>query len=417
MIGCIRIPAFATALEERNDTRLAGQPFVLVESGRLAQLVYASSSTAQLKGVRADMTLRQAQALCPELQILPASPAYIHRAASDAGEILAGFTPLVELEAIPPRLVRGRRRPQPAIGGDEGAAVWFANPGRMLPKQGKEFAGSIQTTLLKQMRLAAAIGLAANRFTSRVAAGAVDPGAYLLVPRNTEQGFLARFPVTLLPIYTEQARQLHVLGIHTLGDLARLPAGAFNDLFGGQGRTFKRLVEGRDNTPVSAYVSRLAESLSRQFEPPVEDKTVLRGAIAELVERMVLQLEKRGQMAGELSLGLSLSGGGVCLEETALRQPSANADRLAQTLAEMLDALRPDSGVAEIEVTLGRIVQAEGRQLSLFPTESVPQDQLREVLRRLIARHGAEIFYWAELIDPDARLPERRFQLRQVSAA
>jgi hypothetical protein len=73
--------------------------------------------------------------------------------------------------------------------------------------------------------------------------------------------------------------------------------------------------------------------------------------------------------------------------------------------------------VTEVEITLGRIVAAEARQLSLFPTESVPQDHLREVLRQLVARHGTEMFYWADLVDPQARLPERRFQLRQVTAA
>jgi DNA polymerase-4 len=417
MIACIRFPAFATKLEERDDMRLAGQVFALVDGSGPARLIDAASTAALIAGVQTGMTLRQAQMIYPEIQFLPASPARAHRATAEIGELLAGFTPLVELEATPPRLVRGRRRPQPAIGGDDGAAIWFANPGRMLPKQGVAFAQDIQGTLLQQIKLAAAIGLAANRFTARVAAGAIDPGAHMIVARDTERDFLASFPVTLLPIYVEQVRQLRLLGIDTLGDLAQLPASAFNDLFGGQGRTFKRLVEGRDNTPVKAYVSRLAESLSRQFEPPIEDKTVLRSVIIELAENMVLQMEKRGQMAGELALGLMLAGGRTYLEEMALRQPSASPERLALTLVEMLDAVQIVSAVAEVEVTFGRIVEAEARQLSLFPTESVPQDRLRQVLRQLIARHGAETFYWADLVDPNARLPEYRFRLRQVEAA
>jgi DNA polymerase IV len=417
MIACVRIPAFAAALEECADVHLAGQAFALVDGSGLAKTIDAASTGALLAGVRTGMTLRQAQTICPALQLLPANPARAHRVAAEVGEMLAGLTPLVEPEAAPPRLVRGRQRPQPAIGGDEGAAIWFANPGRMLPKQGVAFAESIQAALLRQVKLDAAIGLAANRFTARVAAGAIDPGTHMIVPRDAERDFLASFPVTLLPIYAEQARQLHLLGLDTLGDLAKLPASAFNDLFGGQGRIFKRLVEGRDNTPVSAYVSRLAESLAYQFELPVEDKTVLRGVITGLVERMVLQMERRGQMAGELSLCLMLAGGKTCLEEVALRQPSASTERLVQALAEMLDTMQMTSAVTEVEVTLGRIVEAEARQLSLFPTESVPQDRLREVLRQLIARHGAETFYWADLIDPHARLPERRFHLRQVKAA
>jgi len=417
MIACVRLPAFAAGLEERDDARVAGQPFALVDVNGAGQDIYAASSLALRAGVQAGMTVRQAQALCPALQLLPAHPARAHRAAAEIGELLAGFTSLVEMETTLPRLVRGRRRPQPSIGGDEGAAVWFLNPGRMLPEQGRAFAGSIQATLSLQTQLSAAIGLASNRFTARVAAAATDAGRYALVPRNHERDFLAQFPVTLLPIYAEQARQLHLLGIDTLGELARLPGSAFNDLFGKQGKAFKRLAEGRDNTPVQPYVSRLAESLSRQFEPPVEDRTALRRVIGEQVEKLALQLEKRGQMAGELALDLALAGGRTLIEEVTLRQPSASPERLVRTLDEMLERLRLRSAVAEATVTLGRIVQAEARQLSLFPPESVPQDRLREVLQQLIARHGAEMFYWADLVDPDARLPEQRFRLRQVKVA
>ncbi len=206
MIACIRIPAFVAALEESDNPRLVGQAFALVD-------------------VRAGMTLRQAQSICPELQLLAASPVRVHRAAAEIGEMLSGFTPLVEMEATPPRLVRGRRRPQPAIGSDDGAAIWFANPGRMLPNQGKAFAESVQAALLRQTRLAATIGLAANRFTARVAAGAIDLGACMLVRRDTERDFLASFPVALLPIYVEQDRQLRLLdGAAHPGDLIRRAA-------------------------------------------------------------------------------------------------------------------------------------------------------------------------------------------------
>jgi nucleotidyltransferase/DNA polymerase involved in DNA repair len=223
--------------------------------------------------------------------------------------------------------------------------------------------------------------------------------------------------VALLPIYPEQARQLHLLGIHTLGDLAKLPTSALNDLFGKQGAAFKRLAEGRDTTPVRPYVPRLAERAARQLDDPLDDQLILRNVVEVLVAELSHKLETRGQMAGELVLAVMLAGGGSQLAEVALRQPSASASHLTQTMVEMLDSLPLAENVREVEVTLGGIVEAEARQLSLFPAESVPQDRLREVLCQLIARHGSDTFFWADLTNPDALIPERQFILRQAEAA
>ncbi len=417
MIVCVRIPAFAAEVERRENAKLDGLPFVLLEVEKAAHMVYAASAEAMAEGVRIGMTLRQAQTLCPELFTLSANPARYHRAASEVGDVLADFTPLVEPEVTPPRIVRGRRRPQPSIGGDEGAAVWFMNPGRLRRDQGLDFAQQLHSTLFEQTGLAAVVGLAANRFTARIAAGSLDPRQTTLVARGHERDFLAPYPATLLPIYPEQARQLYLLGIRTLGDLAKLPASALGDLFGGQGKTYKRLAEGRDSTPVREYVPRRVEWAAQRFDAPVEDRAVIQNVIAALVEGLVTRLETRGQMAGELALTIALSGGQNHIEEVALRHPSASAPHLTRALEELLDTMRLASGVMEVEVTLGGIVEAEARQLSLFPPESVTQDRLRAVLRQLVARHGAETFYWADLTNPDARLPEQSFQLRQAQAA
>ncbi len=416
MILCVRVPAFGPAIEERDNPRLGGVPFVLVETGGSAQVVAGASSVALREGIRVGMTLRQAQTLCRGLQVVAANPARTYRANGEMMEILAAFSPLVEMEALPPPISRGRRV-QPMLGSGEGDGVWFVNPGRLRREQGLELADTLRDVVLNETRLDAAIGLASNRFTARVAAASLGPREMLLVPRGGERDFLSGYPVTLLPIYPEQTRQLHLLGIGTLGELAKLPASALGDLFGRQGIAFKRLAEGRDTTPIRPYVPRRAEQATHQLDDPVEDRAILLNVIGALTADLTQRLERRGQMAGELVLAVSLAGGGSQLAEVALRQPSASADHLTRTLAQMLDTLWLGEAVSEVEVTLGRIVEAEARQLSLFPAESMPQDRLREVLRQLIARHGAETFFWADLTTPDELLPERRFQLRQVEAA
>jgi nucleotidyltransferase/DNA polymerase involved in DNA repair len=416
MIVCVRIPAFGSVIEERDNPRLHGKPFILVDPNGPAQIISGVSIDALSSGVRIGMTLRQVQAICPAAQVVAANPARAHRAADDLMEALAGFTDLVEMEVPPYRPPRSRRL-QPAIGANEGDGVWFMNPGRMRGEQAVELANTLQETILERTCLDSAIGLAANRFTARVAAASLMPRQAFLVPRDSEREFLAPYPAALLPVYAEQMRQLHMLGIDTLGTLAGLPTSALNDLFGKQGAAFKRLAEGRDTTPVLRYVPHKAERAVQQLNDPVDDRGVLVNVIGALTMGLAQTIQERGQLACALMLMMTLADGGNQVTEIALRQPSASADHLTRILAEMLDGLRLNDSVAGIEVTLDGIVEVEARQLSMFPTESVPQDQLREVLHYLVARQGAEKFFLAEIIAPNALLPEHRFRLRQVEAA
>jgi hypothetical protein len=153
MIVCVRIPNFAAAVEQYEHEHLAATPFALIEVEKAVQVVYALSGAAISEGVRTGMTLRQAQTTCPALQMLPANPARYHRIASDISETLAAFTPLVEQEVTPARIARGRYRPQPSIRDDEGAAIWFLNPGRMTRTQGSDFAKKIHTSLFEAAHL------------------------------------------------------------------------------------------------------------------------------------------------------------------------------------------------------------------------------------------------------------------------
>jgi nucleotidyltransferase/DNA polymerase involved in DNA repair len=416
VILCVRIPAFGAAVEARANTALEDQPFVLIDPASPARIVQGASNPALGMGIRIGMTLRQAQSIWSDLQVVTANPARTRRATDQMMETLATFTDLVEIEALPYQSTRSRR-PQLAIGTDEGDGVWFINPGRLLREQGFQLAQTIQENVWDSLRLAPAVGLAANRFTARVAAGSLDSRQVLLVPRDGEREFLAPYPAALLPVYPEQARQLHLLGIHTLGDLAKLPAAALGDLFGRQGAAFKRLAEGRDTTPVRLYVPRRSECAAHQLDQPVDDSIILTNVIGELTADLAQRLERRGQLASELMLILIQAGGGSQLAEVVLRQPSASAEHLARTLSKMLGSLQITESIAEVEVTLGGIVEAEARQLSMFPTENIPQNQLREILHQLIARHGAETFFWADITAPEALIPERRFRMRQVEAA
>jgi len=262
--------------------------------------------------------------------------------------------------------------------------------------------------------LTPAIGLARGKFTARVAAAVVEPNEALLIAPGHEAAFLAPFPVDLLPMDEETARRLRLLGIRTLGQLAVLPAGAVLTQLGKEGRLLHRLAQGRDDRPVLPYRPRAVERVARQFDAPVADGTILEAVLQTMAEELAAHLEAGGHMGRTLTLILHLEDGTTCEERRILRRPTAGAKHIAQTLCHLLTWIRVPCGVVELEVTLADLVPATGQQLDLFVHQVGQEHRLREVLKDLVARYGADCFYRITLTDREARLPEHRFQLQNA---
>ena len=237
----------------------------------------------------------------------------------------------------------------------------------------------------------------------------------ILLPPGKEAKFLAHYPATLLPVDGETIRQLHLLGLRTLGQVAALPAPAMLDRFGRQGRLMHRLARGRDTSSVQPYTPKSTERLDYQFESPVADRTIVERTLAVMARELALRLQSRGETPREIVLTLRLESGAAVEQALILRQPAASSDYLVLATQELVAAMQVTSGVIEAALSFDDIVPVVARQLSLFEREPVQQKQLHEILKTLIARYGDECFYWAAQTHPTARLPERRFELRKVS--
>lgn len=419
MIACVRIPCFAAGVERRADPRLEGVPLVIGQPADDPRQVYAASCEAVEAGVQPDMPLGQARALCPELFVVPAARSRYRRALDEVLETLATFSSRVEAEdGLALQADARRRRPVPYVPpgqvGDAFSALCYLDLGKLAGDETLEMAQRIHHLVRRETRLDTAIGLASGKFAARVAAASLNSGEALGVLSAQKAAFLANFPVHVLPVDGETLRQLDLLGLRTLGQVAALPAAVMLDRFGAQGRIMHRLANGRDTSPVQPYEPPPVERLVRQLDGPASDQATVEAACAALVEELVVRLQVDGKMARELALVLWLEDGATREKAVVLRQATASASHLSQAARELLASMQVSCGVAGVEIGLGGIVVGEARQLTLFDREPVAQDRLQAVVRDLIARYGEGCFHFARLVDPDARLPERRFERRQV---
>ncbi|GIK36981.1 MAG: hypothetical protein BroJett011_08140 [Chloroflexota bacterium] len=400
MIVCVLIPYFAAAVERQILSSPTALPLVITESARVPARVYAVSREAAQLGLRPGMSLRQAQALCPQARLVPANLSLYQQYCDELLTILTGFTDRLELEAIQPALNAyldlGHLKSMDAIA------------------SGREIGRAVRT----QTGLSPALGLASGKFPTWAAAAATSSNKALVVGPGQEAVFLAPRSINLLPLDEELTQRFQRLGLRTLGQFAALPAGAVLTQFGSYGRWLHQLARGQDDRRVLPRRSPPIEQATRQLDGPVCDWATLIALCRMMTAELANCLQDSGRLARLLHLSLELEDDTEWADQIVLRQPTSNSERLALNLEALLHRLQVTCGIVAVTITLADLLPAMGQQLELFGYSSGMEQvrQLNERLPDLIARYGANCFYQAAVTNPAAYLPESRFQLRAVAA-
>ena len=423
MIACICVPYFAAAVERRAAAPLAETPLAIGGQPWEAKPIFAFSQEVARQGVKAGMSLRLAHVLSPEARFLPAARPRYRQAAGEIADVLLDFAPVVEPQeawAAWEPAAGAAGAPPPSVDGQTLPARYFLDFDTLPPAESLALAREMGRFLRDETRFAPALGLAAGRFAAGVAATLSRPNHATLVAPGEEADFLARQPIAFLPLEVETARRLRLLGIATLGGLARLPRAALVEQFGPAIAPLHRLARGRPAALPGATAARgpaAHESAEHVFDPPLSDRLVLAAVVRQLAARLAERLATTQQAAAGLYLAWETEDGRRDQRALTLRRPSAEARHLTETWLALGAALGGDDGDAAIaRLTLGsrELVPAAARQMSLFDEagERARRDAWAGV-RALVERFGgeaADVFLRPAAAETDHPLPERRFQ-------
>jgi protein ImuB len=219
----LKYPSIAAGSAD-DAAGLAGATIALIEKG----LVFACSASARAAGVRRGLRVREAQARCPELVVLPYDPQ------ADA----RFFEPIL---AAVEQTVPGVQPIRPGM-----CALRSRGPARYYGGEA-EAAGVLLGVLAQQGVPDARAGIADGPFAAELAARhpAADGAPIVIVPEGGSPGFLAALPVDVMGDgeFTALCRRL---GLTTLGALAGMAADELVERFGVTGARVHALVTGRD---------------------------------------------------------------------------------------------------------------------------------------------------------------------------
>jgi len=293
----VDMDAFFVSVEELRDPSLKGKPVVVGGRPNERGVVSAASYAARKFGVHSAMPLRTAYKLCPQAIFLDGHPERYREASLKVREVLESFSPQVEMASI-----------------DE--AYLDMTGTERLHGPPLRSAHALHEKMKSDTQLNCSIGIGTSRLVAKVSSDQGKPNGICYVLAGCEQAFLAPLEVRKIPgVGKVTEKNLHDLGIRTVGDLAKLDNDFLEEKFGKWGLAMAGKSHGQDAGGYFEGGVSYSEdeddpkSISHEttFSEDTRDPELLESTLAKLSEMVARRLRDHGLRARNVSLKLRTS--------------------------------------------------------------------------------------------------------------
>jgi DNA polymerase-4/protein ImuB len=341
------------------------------------------------------MTVSQAIGLCPTLRLCEPDPVHYDERFARLLAALNEVSPVVEPGDL-----------GLAYLGTDGLEGIYGAPGKIVEAIESVVRGTWCVRL----------GWGRGKFAAWVAASRAKPGEAVIVPSGGEVKFLAAQPIAVLPLDPDTHRRLRQLGIRTLGALAALPEEGVTAQFGAVGRRLWRLAAGHTAEPVVGRVAPEPIVAALTFFTPVGERDLIERALDQLIARALKDPRRIGWRVQALRLRAEIEGGRSWLVDLLLKDPTADAARIAAPLKTRLEQAPPAGAVTRLVLELTAFAPGT-TELQLFARDDIAaaragqRHALESAAREIQQRLKRTCLYHVIEVQPWSRLPERRYAL------
>lgn len=384
-----RFKSFFAGIEQLRLPELDGRPVVVAKSVGSGSIVVSTSPEAEECGVREGMTVRHAQRLCPDAAFLPASYPYYTQLFEQILDILTQYSPLLEPHSLDRAFLDITK-----------SRNVFGSPVKIV-KDAVERTASV-------LEIKPAVGISANKLAADAASVAALPGEIKLVSPREISEFLHPLLVRQLPrVGAKTERRLADLGVHTVGQLARIPEVLLIRQFGPLGKSLHRLSQGIDHSPVEAAYPPKIIKIEHTFEEELEEPAEVESRLRIAADDAAMMLRGRGELAGAVTLKLTIDHGLYTMNPPVgtyrFKKPVSSAGETLHGAVRLLrELMRPGMTVSGLELTLSDLAPGEGLQLCLLG-EGERRRRLDLAVESVKDRFGDSSIFHAGVLAADGR--------------
>jgi DNA polymerase IV len=320
IVGHLDLDAFFAAVEELEQPELASKPLVVGGDPRGRGVVATANYKARRYGIRSAMSCAEALRRCPyAVFVRPNKRLYSEHSRAVWG-VVREVVPTVERTGI-----------------DEG----YLDIGEVVTSwhEVRGIAEAVQTAVRGATRLSCSIGVGTCKVVAKVASDRRKPGGLTLVAPGREAGFLAPFPVRLLPGVGPRAdARLRAQGIDTIGALAALEDAALSRLLPGKvGRLLRERARGIDPRPLETVYESISIGHEETFARDIADREQLHAELRRMALSVGEHLKASGQVARTITTKLRYPDFSIRSRSTTLPAGCADGAKIGELACRLLD--------------------------------------------------------------------------------
>ena len=314
------LDAFYASVEQLLNPSLRGKP-IAVGGG----VVLAASYEAKAFGISGGMPGRRARELCPQLIFVDGHFKDYQRLGDAAINVLNDFTPLVERISI-----------DEAFADVVGCTHLFGSPA--------EIATVVRYRVRAEVGLPISIGVARTKHLAKIASQVAKPDGLVVVDPENELNFLHDLPVELMwGVGPVTKARLAGRGIHTIGQLARVPGWSLQRVVGRAiGEKLTALAWNRDPRKIKTH--RRAQSAGAQSAlgmRPAEER-VFRPALRHLADRVATRLRAKSRPGRTVTVRVRFADLRSVTRSVTLDAPISATASLAEIAEDLVRAALSD---------------------------------------------------------------------------
>jgi len=385
------MPFLATDRARRDDMLQRdelGRPLVLTCQHGASVRVAESCPRAREFGIRPGLTLGQAQAMVPDLLVLPHEPRRDRALLTRLANWALRFSPVVE-----------PMEPHTLLVDVTGCARLFAG----------------EPNLAQQ----ALRGLAHQGFTARVAiADTVGAACALathaaeplcIAPPGDGRPLLLPLPPAALRLDGDTVARLEELGVRTIGELLRLPRASLPARFGPLLVHRLQQALGEVHEELAAHCPPETPAARMTCDPPLHDLPALQAVARRLLDNVFHQVLQQDHALRRLDSTLYFERVPPAAISLALARGSRSPNHVATLLAQRLERVDLSAGVTDLVLTARETVRWHPGQSDLFEPPPPDNDEaLTCLLDHLAQRVGHRAVLRPRLADDHQ--PEAAFR-------
>lgn len=309
--------AFYPAVEALDNPALRGRP-VIVGGSSHRGVVASSSYEARKFGVHSAMSIAEAKRRCPKGVFLPVRMQRYKEISRAVFAIFERYTPLVEPLSI-----------DEAFLDVSGSKRLFGTP--------PEIAAAIKKCVQEELGLTVSAGVAANKSVAKIASDYQKPDGLTVVEPGREQQFLAPLPIERLwGAGPTTCRSLRLLGVQTIGDLARLSVNVLIAKLGHQGEALHLLAQGIDKREVETGQGLKSIGNEETFSEDLVNTDTARQELLALATKVGGRLRHNASLGRTISLKVKYSDFQQITRSTTLIDPVDDSNTIYRTCCALM---------------------------------------------------------------------------------